>query len=182
MLGKLGNGQWTLTCTKLDPYMRNLCHNEMVMSWQITLTDGTTVYGDYEREGYDNPWIRLTNHCEKYDVLPTKVQLYMFGAEQKVFFEDEKGLDGISIVRGAAQDQAIDGSHSTSYQTLAVSLLREDCSAIDVVKYIWPHNEFEQLFTARELCEENLKKMIFKHGSQKRNNPQVQKYLDGTAV
>ncbi len=171
-----------MLCTELDPYMRSLCHTEMVMSWQITLTDGTTVYGDYDREGYDNPWTRLTNHCQEFDVLPAKVQLYMFGVEQKVFFEDEKGLDGISIVRGAAQDQAIDGSCSTSYQTLTVCLLREDCSTIDVVKYTWPHNEFETTFTTRELSEENLKRMIFKHGSQKRNNPQVQKYLDRAAV
>ena len=171
-----------MLCTKFDSYMKNLCHNDLVMSWQITLTDGTVVYGDYEREGVDNPWIRLTEHCKQHDVLPAKVQLYMFGAQQKVFFEDERGLDGISIVRGSAKDQAIDGSFSQSYQTLTVSLLKEDCSGIDVSKYVWPHNEFEKPFSTRGLSKENLKKMIFKNGSQKRNHPKVQEYLNGSTV
>ena len=171
-----------MLCTKFDTYMTNLCHNELVMSWQITLTDGTIVYGDYDRADLDNPWDRLKAHCKEHDVVPAKVQLYMFGAQQKVFFEDENGLDGISIVRGSARDQAIDGSTSKSYQTLTVSLLREDCSTIDVAKYVWPHNEFEQPFATRNLTPDNLTKMIFKNGSQKRNHPQVQKYLNGTAV
>ena len=171
-----------MVCTTFDGYMKTLCHNKLVMSWQITLTDGVVVYGDYDREGLDNPWNRLVEHCKEHDVLPAKVQLYMFGADQKVFFEDENGLDGVSIVRGAAKDQAMDGSHSKSYQTLTVSLLKEDCSAIDVSKYVWPFNEFEQPFATRGLSKDNLTKMIFKNGSQKRNHPQVQKYLNGTAV
>ena len=171
-----------MLCTRFDGYMRNLCHNELVMSWQVTLTDGTTVYGDYDREGLDNPWLRLVDYCNKHDVIPAKVELYMFGAEKKLFFENENGLDGISIVRGAAQDQAVDGSFSKSYQTLTVSLLKDDCSAIEVSKYVWPHNEFEQPFATRQLTTDNLEKMIFKNGSQKRNHPQVQKHLDGATV
>ena len=171
-----------MLCTQFDAYMKNLCHNDLIMSWQITLTNGAIVYGDYDRGGLDNPWDRLKTHCKEHDVLPAKVQLYMFGAQQKVFFEDENGLDGISIVRGSAKDQAIDGSFSRSYQTLTVSLLQEDCSAIDVSKYVWPYNEFEKPFATRELSEDNLKRMIFKNGSQKRNHPKVQKYLDRAAV
>ena len=171
-----------MLCTKFDGYMKTLCHQELMISWQITLTDGTTVYGDYDRDGFDNPWIRLKKHCEKNDVLPSKVQLYMFGAPQEVFFEDSSGLDGISVVRGMAQDQAIDGSYSKSYQTLTVCLLKDDCSKIDTRKYVWPHNEFEQFVSTRKLSEENLKRMIFKNGSKKRNNPKVQECLDRTGM
>ena len=171
-----------MLCTEFDAYMYNLCHKDLMMSWQITLTDGTMVYGDYDRKGLDNPWTRLAEHCKERDVLPAKIELYMFGAQHKVFFEDENGLDGVSIVRGAAKDQAIDGSFSRSYQTLTVSLLKEDCTAIDVSKYVWPFNEFEQPSATRGLSKDNLTKMIFKNGSRKRNHPKVQKYLDGAAV
>ena len=109
-----------MLCTEFDGYMKNLCHNELMISWQITLTNGTVVYGDYEREGFDNPWTRLKEYCNKNNVLPVKVQLYMFGARQEIFFENDHGLDGLSVVRGVAQDQAVDGSYSKSYQTLTV--------------------------------------------------------------
>tara|TARA_R110002020_G_scaffold188926_1_gene387792 strand:+ start:6182 stop:6697 length:516 start_codon:yes stop_codon:yes gene_type:complete len=171
-----------MICKELDGYMKHLCHNELMISWQITLTDGTTVYGDYEREGFDNPWIRLRNYCEERNVAITKVQLYMFGAEQKTFFEDDNGLDGISISRGVAKDQALDGSHSKSYQTLTVCLLKDDCSEIDVAKYTWPHNEFEKASSVRGLSTDNLTKMIFKNGSKKRQHPKVQECLNGTRV
>jgi hypothetical protein len=171
-----------MICQELDGYMKHLCHNELMISWQISLTDGTIVYGDYEREGFDNPWIRLREYCKKNDVSPAKVELYMFGAEHKIFFENENGLDGISIARGVAKDQAIDGSYSKSYQTLTVCLLRDDCSAIDVAKYTWPHNDFEKSSSVRGLSTDNLTKMIFRNGSKKRNNPEVQKYLNGTRM
>ena len=35
-----------MVCTTFDGYMKTLCHNKLVMSWQITLTDGVVVYGD----------------------------------------------------------------------------------------------------------------------------------------
>ena len=171
-----------MLCTEFDSHMKRICHHELMISWQITLTDGTVVYGDYERADFDNPWIRLAEHCEDQNVLPAKVQLYMFGAQQKTFFEDSRGLDGVSIVRGVARDQAIDGSYSRSYQTLTVCLLRDDCSKIDVSKYIWPHNEMERLSSARGLTKDNLKRMIFKNGSKKRAHPNVQKHFDGSGL
>ena len=171
-----------MLCTEFDSHMKRICHQDLMISWQITLTDGTVVYGDYERADFDNPWIRLAEHCEDQNVLPAKVQLYMFGAQQKTFFEDSRGLDGVSIVRGVARDQAIDGSYSRSYQTLTVCLLRDDCSKIDVSKYIWPHNEMERLSSARGLTKDNLKRMIFKNGSKKRAHPNVQKHFDGSGL
>ena len=54
-----------MLCTKFDGYMKQLCHDELMISWQITLTDETVVYGDYEREGFENPWIRLKKSIAK---------------------------------------------------------------------------------------------------------------------
>ena len=167
-----------MICTSFDGYMKRLCHEELMISWVITLTDGTTVYGDYERPGVDNPWIRLREHCEQYDVVPRKVELYMFGAEHKVFFEDENGLDGLFVMRGVAKDQAMDGSHSQSFQILTVGLLRDDCEYIDVSKYTWPHNNFEQKESVRGLSVKNLEQMIFKNGSRKKEHKEIQKYLN----
>jgi hypothetical protein len=153
-----------------------------MISWKIVLTDGTTVYGDYDRPNCENAWIRLKNHCQENDVVPKSVELHMFGAPKEIFFEDPNGLDGLLVMRGIAKDQAMDGSHSQSFQTMTVSLLRDDCSCIDVSKYTWPINEFEQKRYTRSLTTENLKNMIFKNGSEKLKNPEVQKLLNGATV
>jgi hypothetical protein len=168
-----------MICTQIDNYIEQLCYHELMISWQITLTDGTRVYGDYDRPGFDNPWVRLREHCLSNDVYPAKVELHMFGAVPETFFEDENGLDGIFVVRGVAKDQAMDGSHSQSFQTLTVGLLRDDCSCIDVSKYTWPINNFEQKSTTRVLTKENLSYMIFKNGSKKLQHEEVQKLLNG---
>lgn len=81
-----------------------------------------------------------------------------------------------------AKDQAMDGSHSQSFQTLTVSLLRDDCSVIDVAKYTWPFNEFEKDRDVRVLTQENLKNMIFKNDSPKLKNPKVQELINRTTV
>ena len=171
-----------MICTEVDSYVYKLCHENLMISWCVTLTDDTKVYGDYDRSDLDNPWFRLKSHCESNDVWPKKVELYMFGAEKKTFFEDENGLDGIVIMRGIAKDQAMDGSHSQSFQTLTVLHLREDCSMVDVSKYTWPQNDFEQKESERILTTENLQNMIFKHGSEKRQHEKVKECLDGELV
>ena len=171
-----------MICTKFDGYMKNLCHVDLVMSWVITLDDGTTVYGDYDRPGSQNPWSRLKKYCKENNAAITKIELYMFGAPHEIFFEDENGLDGVFIVRGAAKDQSMDGSFSRSFQTLTVGLLNEDCSEINVRKFCWPMNEFEQASSVRGLSFENLNKMIFKNESKKEQHPEVQKHLNGATV
>jgi hypothetical protein len=85
-------------------------------------------------------------------------------------------------MRGIAKNQMMDGSHSQSFQTLTVSLLHESCDYIDVAKYTWPNNEFEQKSSRRGLSQVNLENMIFKNGSEKLKNPKVQKYLNLKAV
>lgn len=167
-----------MICTSIDGYMEQLCYTELMISWQITLTDGTKVYGDYDRPGFDNPWTRLKNHCATNNVYPAKVELHMFGAPHEVFFENENGLDGLFVMRGMAKDQAMDGSHSQSFQTITVGLLRDDCSCIDVSKYTWPISQFEKRNSTRVLTFENLDAMIFKNGSEKRKRAEVQKLLD----
>ena len=171
-----------MICTNFDGYMRKLCHEDLMISWQITLTDGTVVYGDYDRPDHENPWDRLTRHCSKHNVVPSKVELYMFGAEHKVFFEDPNGLDGLVIFRGIAKEQTMDGNHSRSFQTLTVLLLRDSCDYIDVSKYTWPNNEFEKKESVRGLSAKNLENMIFKNESEKFKNKEVQKYLDLAAM
>jgi len=171
-----------MICTTRDGYMKRLIKSELMISWKITLNDGTIVYGDYDRPELPNPWLRLKDHCAENNVLPIRVELHMFGAPKKIFFEDEEGLDGLLVMRGLAKDQAMDGSHSQSFQMLTVSLLREDCSAVDVAKYTWPFNEFEKDREVREVTEENLKNMIFKNESEKLKHPKVQELINGTAV
>ena len=171
-----------MICTTFDTYMDRLCHKELMISWQITLTDGEMVYGDYERPGFDNPWKRLSKHCSTNNVSPAKIELYMFGARHNVFFEDPNGLDGVSVLRGIAKEQTMDGSHSQSFQTLTVSLLRDSCDYIDVAKYTWPNNDFEQKESVRGLSTLNLQNMIFKNESTKLNNPKVQEHLNITTV
>lgn len=168
----------THICTNFDGHMKKLCHEELMISWQITLTDDTIVYGDYERPELENPWKRLKFHCERYDVLPKKVELYMFGAQHKVFFEDENGLDGIAVFRGLAKEQSMDGQHSQSFQTLSVLLLDDSCDHINVAKYTWPNNQFEQQESRRGLSTYNLENMIFKNESRKFKSEKVQKYFN----
>ena len=171
-----------MICTNFDGYMTQLWHHNLMISWKITLTDGTVVFGDYERPGHQNPWQRLRDHCEKNDILPKKVELYMFGAQHEVFFENEDGLDGIAVMRGMAKEQTMDGSHSQSYQTLTVLFLHDSCDYIDVAKYTWPINELEQKVSTRKLTTENLENMIFKNGSEKLKNAKVQEHLNGSRV
>ena len=168
-----------MICTSIDSYMQDLCYNKLYISWRVTLTDGTDVYGDYDRPGFENPWLRLAKHCEDNDVLPAAVRLHMFGASEELFFEDPNGLDGIFIMRGVGKDQAMDGSHSQSYQTLTVGLLRDDCSCIDVGKYTWPISSLEKRHSVRVLTKQNLENMIFKNGSEKRQHEEVQELING---
>lgn len=171
-----------MICKTRDGYMRKLIQTDLMISWKITLSDKTTVYGDYDRPGMKNPWHRLQDYCADNNTVPTKVELHMFGAPPKVFFEDENGLDGVLVMRGMAKDQSMDGSHSRSFQTLTVCLLRDDCSLIDVAKYTWPFNEFEKDRDTRVLTEENLTNMIFKNESEKLKHPKVQELINGAAV
>lgn len=171
-----------MICTTRDGYMKKLINTELMISWKITLSDGTTVYGDYDRPGVENPWYRLKDHCRENNVIPTKVELHMFGAPSKVFFENEDGLDGLLIMRGLAKDQSMDGSHSQSFQTLTVSYLKDDLSCVDVRKYTWPINNFEKDVETRSLTTDNLTNMIFKNDSEKFKHPEVQKHLDGATV
>lgn len=169
-------------CTTFDSYMKKLCHSELMISWIITLSDSTKVFGDYDRPNYLNPWERLSRHCKKTGLFPVKAELYMFGAEHKVFFEDPNGLDGLCILRGLAKEQSMDGSHSQSFQTLTVLLLDESCDYINVAKYTWPENKFEKKESLRGLAFKNLQHMVFKNGSEKTKHEKVQQHLNGSRV
>lgn len=171
-----------MICTHRDQYMKTLTRSEMMISWKIVLSDGTQVYGDYDRPDTENPWIRLKDHCGINDVAVTRVELHMLGTPKLVFFEDKNGLDGISIMRGIAKEQSMSGNHSQSFQTLTVSLLRDCCSWVDVKKYTWPINEIEEFNQVRAITKPNLEYMIFKNGSEKLKNSKVQELINGTAM
>lgn len=171
-----------MICTTKDPYMKKLVITNLMISWEILLSDGVTVYGDYDRPFAENPWKRLKDHCKENSVIPVKVQLSMFGAHKEVFFENPDGLDGLYIFRGVAKEQSMSGDHSRSFQTLTVGLLREDCSCVDVKKYCWPENKFETPNSTRALTLRGLESMIFKNGSTKLGNEKVQELIDGTTL
>jgi len=132
-----------MICTKLDSFLRKKVMTDLEMTWEAELKSGVTVYGDYERSGQDNPWNRLSKHCEENNDSIIKIKLLMFGAKKETFFEDENGLDGIFVLRGAAKEQTMSDDSFRVYQTLTVGLLRDDCDSVDVKKYCWPNNEFE---------------------------------------
>ena len=129
----------------------------------------------------ENQVSRASSSCRSATTVPED-SFAGFGAPAKVFFEDPNGLDGLAVMRGIAKDQAMDGSHSTSFQTLTVCLLRDDCSAIDVAKYTWPYNQFEKDKSVRSVTEDNVKYMIFKNESEKIKHPEVQKYINQPAL
>jgi hypothetical protein len=171
-----------MICKHRDQYMKTLTRSNMMISWRIVLTDETEVYGDYDRPETENPWIRLRKHCEDEDVAVKRVELHMLGTPKLVFFEDENGLDGISVMRGLAKEQSMSGDHSKSFQTLSVSLLKDCCSWVDVKKYTWPINELEEFNQVRAVTKQNLEYMIFKNGSEKLKNPKIQKLINGTTL
>lgn len=171
-----------MICTHRDQYMKSLTRSQMMISWKIKLSNGTEVYGDYDRPNLENPWIRLSEHCSINSLFVTKVELHMFGAPKLVFFEDENGLDGISVMRGMAKEQSMSGNHSQSFQTLTVSLLRGCCSWVDVKKYTWPTNELEEFNQVRAVTKQNLEYMIFKNGSEKLKDAKVQELINGTTL
>jgi hypothetical protein len=101
----------------------------------------------------------------------------MFGQPQHVFWEDENGLDGFSILRGVARDQSM--GNFRDFQFLSVSKLSKNCDYIAVKKFIWPlGNEIEPLQENRNLTLKNVEQLIFKYDSEKIKHPEVQKYLN----
>lgn len=163
-------------CTTFDPFVRNQLTTNLLMSWTLLMTDGTVIYGDYERPGFLKCWDRLEKHCLKNNTTPVSIRLHMFGCPTVVFFDDPDGLDGFSITRGVAREQSMNGDFK-DYQSLTVSLLHKSCQNIEYKKFVWPLNDFEELQGVRKLTRANIGQLIFKNGSTKREK--VQEYLDG---
>ena len=165
-------------CTSPDRYFNTLVEKDMCISWTCVLSNGEKVYGDYDRPGYAKCWSRLKKYCREQKLHINKVSLYMFGQPQFVFWEDDNGLDGISICRGAARDQTTP-SECRDFQFLSVSKMSDDADYIAVRKFIWPMgNDIEPLEERRVLTTKNVQEMIFKHDSEKIKKPEVQKYLN----
>ena len=171
----------TEVCKTFDAYMRYMTHNEITMSWKAEMLDGSVIWGDYERPGYEKCWERFKMYCEDNKTSPTSIKLYMFGMPEYTFFEDPEGLDGFSIMRGCSRDQSLDGSHQ-DFQFLSVSLLRPECDKVDVRKFIWPETDLEPEKETREVVEQSINQMIFKHDSKKIKHAKIQEYINGAAV
>lgn len=171
----------TEVCTTFDEYMHRMCHNTINMSWTADMQNGVTIYGDYERPGYEDCWTRFKKYCNDNKVVPIRIKLYMFGMKELVFFEDPNGLDGFSICRGCSRDQSLSGQFR-DFQFLTVSLLRNECDYINVRKFAWPETAFEEAESIRMLTQNNIEHMIFKHDSEKAKHPEVQQYLNRTTV
>ena len=171
--------------TPISGRYKNAIHiKSLDILWCATLNDGTLVYSDYERpDNPRSPWLRLREHCQDNNVFITKIEVIMFGAQRTVMLEDENGLDGVFIVRGASRDlNLFTDEPGPSYKQLVVGLLRENEDVIDVKKFCWPENELEKLNQTRVLTPENAKLMLFKNGSTKKQKETVQIALNGATV
>ncbi len=163
-------------CTSFEPFVRQQLMSSLTMSWTALMTNGAIVYGDYERPGYLKCWTRVEKYCRRNNTTPKNIRLHMFGCPEVEFFSDPDGLDGFSIVRGVAREQSMSGEFK-DYQSLTVSLLSENCEYIDIRKFVWPLNDFEELEGRRILTKANVEQLIFKNESKKRKK--VQEYIDG---
>lgn len=162
-----------------DKYYRNLIEKQLCISWSAVLSNGETIYGDYDRPGYDKCWDRVKSYCKENKLHMNSIKLFMFGQPQFVFWEDDNGLDGVSICRGAARDQRTPAD-VRDYQFLSVSKLSDECDYIAVKKFVWPmDNEIEPREEIRKLSKANIDQLIFKHDSEKTKHPEVQKHLNG---
>jgi hypothetical protein len=162
-------------CTQMDEHIYKLIHQDVSILWKCTLTDGTTVFSDYDRPGTDtNPWTRLKMYCENRNLLIRRVQVIMLGAPEEVLFENENGFDGLFIMRGSAKDVNTGTGESQSFQSLTAGVLRDDGKHVDIRKFCWPENEFEQFVQMRRLTKENFSFMLFKNDSEKKRQAEIQ--------
>lgn len=172
----------TNVCKVPDKYFKTLTEKEMCISWTCHLNNGEKIFGDYDREGYEKCWDRLKLYCKINKLHINKISLYMFGQPQFVFWEDDSGLDGVSICRGVARDQTTPDNFK-DFQFLSVSKMGDKCDYIAVKKFVWPAgNEIEPLEEKRVLTQNNVQELIFKYDSEKRQHPEVQKYLNGAGL
>jgi hypothetical protein len=160
-------------CMESDEYIRELIRSTK-MTWKITLIDGTVVWGDVDRYAVDGdepnelkPWNRLKKYCQEKGLSITKVQVIVMGAPEEVIYEDSEGADGILVKRGFSRSQDMESGHSQAFQNLVVGVLNEEADKIDVYKYSWPHNTFEESHQKRIPTEENTGEMLFKSNSKK---------------
>jgi hypothetical protein len=172
-----------MICSQIDSYFKTLIRN-LEMLWIATLNDGTKAYSDYDRPGITEvPWLRLKKYCEDNNKFIIKIEAIMFGAPQVTMFEDENGLDGVFIMRGASKDITIEtGECGPSYKQLVVGLLRDNEDVIDIKKFCWPENALEPFNQNRLLTSENAKLMLFKNDSRKKARQSIQIALYGDNV
>lgn len=148
--------------TSIDSYMKGLIR-QLEMLWAVTLSNGVTIYSDYER--YDgSPWERMVKFCRSTNSFPVQVKSIMFGAPETIMFEDKNGLNGLFIKRGCIKDIDIDNDGtgtSISYKKLVTGLYDPSTNKINVKKFCWPENEIEPSTEVRLMTLDNIESMYF---------------------
>lgn len=169
-----------MICTTQDFHMKSLLRSLEVL-WIATLSNKIQVYSDYNRpEQPTAPWYRLKKYCEENDLFIIKIELLMFGCPKVIMAENESGLDGVFILRGASKDYDIEDGDGTSYRNLIVGVLDDKEDKINVNKYTWPIDSLTK--ETRLVTKENAELMLFKNGSEKASREVLRVAVNGPTV
>lgn len=169
-----------MICTTQDFHMKSLLRSLDIL-WIVTLNNKIQVYSDYDRPGENEvPWLRLKKYCHENNLFIIKIELLMFGCSKVIMAEDESGLDGVFILRGASKDYDIEAGDGTSYRNLIVGVLNDKEDIINITKYTWPIDSLTK--ETRLITQENSELMLFKNGSEKASRQVLHFAIDGSGV
>jgi hypothetical protein len=172
-------------CTGYNKYIRDLIYESTEILWKCTLNTGTEVWSDWENDEFEepNPYKRMMAYLEANpEEYIVKAEILPMGHRPVLLFENETGLDGFFLLRGASKDVSMGGGKANNFQHITAGLLRDDCENIDVRKYSFPQCDFEPFVQERELTHENVVYMVWTNGSTKRQSEKVQECFDRANV
>ena len=162
--------------------------------------------GSYERETIEvngqlrevivqDSFHKTENHPQTWQIFSALFDGFVDKADIIVFIiiiggafwimNESKAIDNtsrISVCRGAAMEHSLSGQMSKSFQFLSVSYLDNEHDYINVRKFVWPFNQFEEGESMRQITKDNVLQMIFKNESEKAKRQEIQQHLDGATV
>ena len=148
-------------CTEWDTYINDFRLTNTM--WFAELSNGEKVLQDDGRPGVkpSSAWIRLVDYCNENDLYVTK--LYFSNGDGLTYpFDDEDGLEGAYFMKGAS------GDLFTSDTTYTYVFGNVDGNEIRIKKYSVPDCQFITDSEVRKLTEDNIKYIIFRDKSRKR--------------
>ena len=148
-----------MLCKSYNPQIRSLIVDHKLVIWKCILSNGDEVWSDYYTEEKD-PWIRLKEHCSNNAINITEVKVLAYGIREQTVFQNDDGLDGIFIIRGASKD-LLASSDGITYNYLAFGKLNKETQLIETTKFYWPECAFDEHYEERVLTENNQKMMHF---------------------